>query len=510
KNGEKKESSIKKYLKNIYYVYSGDVVQGFRSLTEDFLKHKILMLFFFIINLAAFYMALRLVKSFIDQNLGLVSSNDLKIIFFLLMTGRVSISTYHEFLRNRQISNLITIPISISEVLWGKFLYMLLTTIGITEVFIIITTVLNQMPRLRIFIPFHFVLDLFLLSAAAVCIGFVFSILSSFVPLWRRLVAMALYGQLLTAVYVIYSKLSISWQMRSSLILLITLIAFVSVGYSFRYFLDCWNLETYTYFKTGRRPLVLFLFKPLLSILNNETAHLLEKEIVINIRKRETVATLVTITMLSFLLVFMYYNMEIVITQSKRYVEGTMEFILAIGIYLAAILGCSMPALGFISKEGKSYWILRTLPLDETRILFTKLAANLLLNFPAVFLISLPVPILSGYPAYKLIFFPLITMAVFLSCSAVGLYFGVFFPNFDETKEGAPSLIIMYVSTIFCFIYSVILMSIAFTLFLKVWYIGVIVSVIEIDLGFIAIAFVMKFSKYRLRYVGDPEIRLSS
>ena len=110
-------------------------------------------------------------------------------------------------------------------------------------------------------------------------------------------------------------------------------------------------------------------------------------------------------------------------------------------VLTASICVCSafnMPSAASISLEGKSFWILKSMPITPKQILISKLLAHIIITEIPTLLASLIVIVGTG--AYGidmpfLILLPLLTNILF---GVLGLIFNTAFPKFDYTNEAQP------------------------------------------------------------------------
>lgn len=124
--------------------------------------------------------------------------------------------------------------------------------------------------------------------------------------------------------------------------------------------------------------------------------------------------------------------------------------LIAIIIATNSILGCS------VSLEGKTLWILQTLPLDPWEILFAKEKMGILLNiFPALFT-SAVFCIVFGFDVAEAVLFICATVIFIVLMQDFGLFLNIIHPDFSWTnptnviKQSLPVFFCMFGGWIFC------------------------------------------------------------
>lgn len=104
--------------------------------------------------------------------------------------------------------------------------------------------------------------------------------------------------------------------------------------------------------------------------------------------------------------------------------------------FMIAMLQCmSCTSCVSLSLEGKSLWILKSLPLEKKTIYQGKLLFNLLLTIPAGLLVSfmIAVRIPMDWGTRLLLFCVPVVYTVFIS--VLGIYFNIKMPKYDWTNE---------------------------------------------------------------------------
>jgi hypothetical protein len=134
--------------------------------------------------------------------------------------------------------------------------------------------------------------------------------------------------------------------------------------------------------------------------------------------------------------------------------------LVCIGLYIAAVLQYAMLGLGSLGKEGGNFWILKHLPVNSERIFQAKAGALLAFTPVTVLAIAVPVPFLSGMGLGWVLFFVLAGLALAFAYTAVGIWSGTVYPNFDEGTRGAPDVMTMYLIMMACLVLGAIIVGV--------------------------------------------------
>lgn len=102
---------------------------------------------------------------------------------------------------------------------------------------------------------------------------------------------------------------------------------------------------------------------------------------------------------------------------------------------LLALIPMTYPAAASVSLEGKSFWILRSLPLSDRDILLGKMLPQYLIGAPVHFIASVLLLILVRPSLGVGLLILLLPQAAALAFSAFGLFSNLLFPNLEFTHE---------------------------------------------------------------------------
>jgi hypothetical protein len=415
-----------------------------------------------------------------------VRPNTFLLFIYLIIVGKSIIDTSHKAVESKELVAVLLQPVSPAKVAFGKFLGILISNLtliayGAGIMAIIQLGTWNITPDHPLTItgdyPYHAgdlwvggygithyqIIDTILLATIATCMGFVYSILNS-LDLKRRIVGIVLYSQLVSSLFILLrwnddivkgSAGYVTPDMQTLALFLITIVSLVSVYPVIRlFFFEVWLKETSgkkaMWFQKrswgGLRWLERF-FSPRMS-------RLIKKELVINVQKKEIVGNLIAILGLSALLIWGWQKIEGLQDFPARAQYMAYPAIISIGIYLAAILQCGFIGLGSIGKEGRKFWLLKSMPVHPEHIFRAKAIAILALSPITILGVTLPLPLILGYAWDWILFFILMGMACIMTFTGIGLIMGARYPNFNESTGGMPDVMSMYMLMLICLAFS--------------------------------------------------------
>jgi hypothetical protein len=447
-------------------VFAADSLTGFRSMRARVLKHPAMTTWFILLMMAATWMGLRIADVIVSNDLEgelAIRPETILLVFFLIMMGKSAVDTNQRVTQNKQMMMILSQPVGVYEALWGKFAYIVLGNLAVLSVILGTATVGHALFTPDLLVPLWFIACFIPLTILASAMGFSFSIMTSQPVMWRRLVGVAMLAQLASAIYLSFDILGRDPGYLVPASMFILAVALACIPVASRYFLAAWNYEVSgaegILQKAGRAGSGK-LFASLTRWMEPSTRELFRKEMVINISRKEVGGTLFTILGLGVVLVYLRTRMGSQVALATPFFSIVLPLLVCIGLYIAAVLQYAMLGLGSLGKEGGNFWILKHLPVNSERIFQAKAGALLAFTPVIVLAISVPVPILSGMGLDWVIFFILAGLALAFAYTAVGIWSGTVYPNFDEGTRGAPDVMTMYLIMMACLVLGAVVVGI--------------------------------------------------
>jgi hypothetical protein len=416
--------------------------------------------------MAATWMGLRITDVIISNGLEgelAIRPETLLMVYFLIIMGKSAVDTNQRVTQNKQMTMILSQPVGVYDALWGKFAYIVLGNLAVLAVILGTVTLGHALFTPHLPVPFWFISCFIPLTLLASAMGFSFSIMTSQPVMWKRLAGIAIIAQLASALYFSFDNLGHDpgYIVPASMFIFAAALACIPVAS--RYFLAAWNYEVSgaegLLQKAGRAGSGR-LFASLTRWMEPSTRELFRKEMVINISRKEVGGTLFTILGLGVVLVYLRTRMGSQAALATPFFSIVLPLLVCIGLYIAAVLQYAMLGLGSLGKEGGNFWILKHLPVRSERIFQAKAGALLAFTPVIVLAIAVPVPFLAGMGLDWVLFFVLAGLALAFAYTAVGIWSGTVYPNFDEGTRGAPDVMTMYLIMMACLVLGAIIIGV--------------------------------------------------
>jgi hypothetical protein len=401
-----------------------------------------------------------------------IEANTFLLFMALILAGKAYVETLHRAVESKELMVLLDQPIPIRKVVLGKFMGVLFSNLTVVAYGLVLVTALQigsfhvrPYDPLSITVilangmrwtggvgitPFQ-IMDVILLSLIASCTGFIYSIVNS-LNIRKRIGGIIGYSILLGAVAFIMREGNLLPVHQTGALAILMAMAFCALIPTSDHFLEAWVKQT-----SGKR--ALFFQKRswgrlgwLEKVFDPRTSRLMRKEIIINVQKKEILGNIMAILGLSALLIWGWHRIESLEEMPDQVGDIAYPAIISIGIYLAAILQCGLIGLGSIGKEGRKFWILRSLPVHPENMFKAKALSILALSPLTILAVSIPLPVILGYDWSWMSFFVLLAIAFIMAFTGIGLLLGARYPNFNESMGGMPDVMSMYLTMLICLI----------------------------------------------------------
>lgn len=106
-------------------------------------------------------------------------------------------------------------------------------------------------------------------------------------------------------------------------------------------------------------------------------------------------------------------------------------------LFFAFTFGVSCTTAASISLEGKSFWLIKSMPVKEIKIFISKILVNLLILLPAGYLVIIATSIRFGFSGFEILMLFISSTVMALFISITGLFINLMFPrlNFKSDVE---------------------------------------------------------------------------
>ncbi|MGQ9582373.1 MAG: putative ABC transporter permease subunit [Thermoplasmatota archaeon] len=470
-------------------VFSADSLTAWRAVLARVREHPLMTVWFAVLAATATWVCLRVAElvasGAVDAGPLSTKPQTLLLVFFFIIMGKSVVDANARCTQNREMTLLLSQPLPVGAVLLGKLAFIALSNLTVLALCIALATAVHAALTPGLYVPPWLVAALIPLALLASVLGFLTSVVTSQPRFVARVAGVALLSQLVAALYISCDALGANPVLLLCASVLLLCAALACLPVAARLFLPAWNhevsgaeglLQRATRMGSGR------VFRALTKRLDPATRELLRKEIVINISRKEVGGTLFTIVGVGVVLVYMRGRVGGGVPGSPL-PPLVIPLLVCIGLYISAVLLHALLGLGSLGKEGRSFWILKHLPVESERVFRAKAGALMTLAPFALLSVAVPLPLLSGMSPLWVAFFILAWLALALACTAVGIWSGTVYPNFDEGTRGSPDVMTMYLVMMACLVLGAVLVGLPGLVMSRHELLGVLSMALSADWG---------------------------
>ena len=432
-------------------IFSADVLGGYRNMQKRLKKSRIYTVWSFIIMATAFF-AVDGIIAFIIRS-GEIADfpldlNDVLFLIFLVFMGKSLLDTYHYLIERPASVFLLMQSSRQTNIVLGKLMTTTVFNLALLAFGLGITTVITFIhPFLHFVIPPDIIINLILLTLLASIVGFTYSILSGLSNWPRKLIGGIMFSPVMSFTYLIMNQLRIGgWELTNYLFVLLA-ISLIGIPISAHFLLESWNTMTRskaTYHNGKRNSRKTFMASYIKKYFGAATLSVYDREVRTLLRRREGVGNAITLAGLLVFSIYFYNEFSTFLDVPGFFIQYIPILVVGLALYLAIVSLGLIPALGAISRDGKSSWILKTAPVTENEIINGKvLAVMLMLPFIVLF-VAIPIPLISGLTPISILFTSIGAVTMFFVAAGIGIWHGAKSPNFDESSGNAPDIMTMY------------------------------------------------------------------
>ncbi|GEM_PF-1583468 len=451
-------------------LFSTEIKHSYRGFKERVVERPFMTFWFIILLVGGFWMVLMMVELIqgIDELPFTPSQGNILFVVFFVIMSKASVETVENTMRNHQLKHYFSTPISFQKVQISRFLKvfwynLLLIALSLSIVCIHIYSFGFQPP-----IDDYFFYNLYILGISAPIIGFNLGVMTQVKKNIVKMGLLILYGQNITLVWLVLHS-NISSTVIPYYLLAISLLSFVVLLTSKKLFWMGWKNGTSSSSSQNLRFHGSGDILP--GFLDTLTRRVAEKEILIRWRRRESPASLGVTALIGGGLLFTYIQLGPDPDLGLGLDEFFYPVLIGMGLFLAVTLQVLFPTLSLFGREGKAFWLIRSLPVKPKNVIRGKVLAILLFSPFIPLMVALPVPILLSYSFEKILFLFISSLLLIILLGGIGAWASSKYPNFDESVNGAPDVTTMYTTMMVGMFFSGIFVLIPASIFiLNRWY----------------------------------------
>jgi hypothetical protein len=432
-----------------YSIFEAEFKSFFRRSTQSLRKRLFGTIIITLIGLLFSFACIRLVKFVIDNpELFPEGSNEgygtILVIFFALFTLRCAGITYRRIIKSKRMELHLVQPISPRQIMFGMFLSVLVPNILVASLLLLVFYAGNIVTNSNIDLTNQFLGLFFLFTILSALSGYMFSIIGALHPFSRKMAFLITLSPILIVLMLVanasHSNPDVALAITSSCLLLL-LIYFYNMDRIFIEALESYKINS----SSHKNPIRVLQFKWLSSILGNRVSSICSKEVISSIRERDVLSSAFSTFSIAFILVFWWFKIGIP-SEPVGDLPSTLYYpgMLAISLYMGALLQCTMLGSTMLGVEGKRLWIMKSNPVESILIMKGKASALIMMALPGLVAIWLPICILAAFPIKVTLFFGECVIILIFCNTGLGIWSGSAFANFDESDRGNPDILVQF------------------------------------------------------------------
>ncbi len=485
-----------------YDVYSKDSISTYRVLSKRISKHPFMTLWFILLMFAFAWIVLSMFSLSMRQGEeGIFSDMEpntiLLIIFFIFLAKSVA-DTTRRVVQNKALVFYLSQPIRKRSVLFGKFVSEMVFNLLVFETIVGVGVVVIAAFRLGFELDLLYFCYALIFSVVGTSLGFSFSVFNALRPLRRRFTVMLAEVPFFVAVYVIttdvYNTLS-GWPM----ILLSLSLAIMSLLLLFlcqNVFLDSWTFGTSANEGAKKSVYDIFARTPLVPrrLMDERLRALIRRELAEKVRSGGIWGTVITVIAITYGTKYAMDTLADVDILQMSVGKYVYPLLVGMGIFAISTLEPGISSLSSIGREGKNLWILKTAPFGGEKVAKAKVLANVAISPMIVFGTALfAAYYMTFHTEISLINYTFLEISLFSALAAqtmiflfvgLGIWFGIKFPNFDESNKGNPDIMTMYIFSMGCLFLGMLYLSAPFYLMMKQYNVlGILLMILSLDIS---------------------------
>ena len=432
-----------------YAIFEAEFKSSIRRNVESLKKRFAATMLIVLLGMIFSFACIRLVKFVIDNpELFPEGSNEgygtILVVFFALFTLRSAGATYRKIIKSKTMDMHLVQPIRARQIMNGMLLSIVIPSLFLSASLLLIFVIGNYVTNTNIFLPQDFLILLLIFSILSPMCGFMFSIIGSLHPFSRKVKFLVTLSPLLIILMFIANASHTAPNMAigiSSASLLVLIIFFYNMDKIFVEAIESHKTNS----SSHKNPFRILQFKWLEPAFGVRVSSICSKEVTSSIRERDVLSSAFSTFSIAAILIFWWYKVGLPTEPvgdlpPKLYYPG----MLAISMYLGALLQCTMLGSTILGVEGKRLWIMKSNPIESVLIMKGKAVALLIMALPGLLAIWLPICILAQFPLKVTLFFGECLFILIFCNTGLGIWSGSAFANFDESDRGNPDILVQF------------------------------------------------------------------
>ncbi|MCX8173220.1 MAG: hypothetical protein N3F63_01210 [Thermoplasmata archaeon] len=459
----------------IYNVFNNACAEGLRKFYLRAKEHPFMVGWFFVLLLAGEWMIIQVISLSALLKLNTIVSfsyRDVLIFGFFLFTGIAYSTALNHFVKERKLVWYFSQPVELWKVFAGTWLLTFWLIEGVIAIGLSTMVGMVLLLQAPVSIPFDFGWKLVLVGALGSFAGFAGGIFVFLKPMRRKIGYLYLFSMVYPGV----------WYALEHPLLFVPVFGYVCLllYLAYRAGLEGWNngivLERVPK-KTQIRIPVCLKGQGIKKLAHAEWLYIVRNS------EHVSIPLVVVFAFFGQMLALRVLPAETLTGATGKY---TYAAVAGTALFVASALLSVISALSVVGKDGRAYWVLKTVPLSGEKIMLAKTYWVLL-----TCLVALPL-VLLALPLYMFRKIPLILFVVasgissaFIS-TAAGTWGAARYPDFSAWHRGSTDIITTYNVLILALLLNVVFLGIPLQIYFHDKVLGILAAIFSADMGALA------------------------
>ena len=341
-------------LKTLLRHFSYSVKERFASTTIIFILSLVFLFIF--VKLSAFVIDNpKLFPEGSNEGYGTVL-----MIFFALFTIRSAGTTYRRVIKSKVLELYLVQPVSTKQIMRGMLFSVIIPNFLLSFLLLFFFQFGNVVSGTNIFVPHDFLILFFLFSILAPLCGFMFSIIGSLHPFSYKAKFLVTLSPFLI-IQMFMANNSHIYPAEAKIVGLFSLFLLLIFLHNMDKILVKAFDSSRNYSSTHKNTTRFFQFKWLNAIIGIRATSICSKEVISSIRERDVLSSAISTFSIALVLIFWWFKAGLP-SESIGNLPPELYYpgILAISMYLGALLQCTMLGSTILGVEGKRLLIMKS------------------------------------------------------------------------------------------------------------------------------------------------------
>tara|TARA_Y100000588_G_C14258890_1_gene926715 strand:- start:1801 stop:3288 length:1488 start_codon:yes stop_codon:yes gene_type:complete len=432
-------------MRSVYAIAKADLLSSWRGFCTQTIQRPLSRLLFLIILPTVVFYSIKLINFIERQPEMFGDSSDgygsIIAISFTILVIRNAGQTYRKAIRSSLVDTYLSHPISSRKIILGFLISLLFSNLSLILLSTVTILAVINFTNESIFFPSDFINLIFLSTIFAPIFGFLLSIYSSITPFFRKSLYLFVIILPLSSTILFLDQAHTDPSSSFNLFLLSSSTVSILLFLSDKLYIDS-ILSQQISTRVSKPTPHIFRLGWLNYFLNRKTSALVRKEIVNSLREKDAVGAYISTIFIGLFILFWVYT----IGKPTEDLGGESFYptLLALGIYIGALLQCTLVGASSIGIEGKRLWILKSLPIDSVSVLKGKAISIAILSLPGLLFIWLSTSYFANFSVKVTLFFGEMVILAILINTGLGMWAAGVFADFDSNNRGNPDFLTQF------------------------------------------------------------------